>query len=93
MRCGSKYWYPIDIIEQVISPLHNPDLLSCQPIKLVDLGVYLPVRGLDLAQKECLLVTIFGCTAQGIDLYKQMQEEHYGRERDAKLRPAGRERQ
>jgi len=72
MWYGSKYWYPIDISEQVISPLHNPDLLFCQPIKLVDLSVYLPVGGLDLAQKERLLVTIFGCMAQGIDLYKQM---------------------
>jgi len=43
-----------------------------QPIKLVDQGVYLPVGGLDLTLKECLLVTIFGCMAQGIDLYKQM---------------------
>ena len=52
-------------------PLHNPDLLFCQPTKLVDQGVYLPVGGLDLALKECLLVTIFGCMVQGIDLYKQ----------------------
>jgi hypothetical protein len=70
-RCVNKYWYSIDICEQVISPLHNPDLLFCQLVKLVDQGVYLRVGGLDLAQKECLLVTIFGCMVQGIDLYKQ----------------------
>jgi len=51
--------------------LNYPDLFVSQHIKLVDQGVCLPVGGLDLALKECLLVTIFGCMVQGIDLYKQ----------------------
>jgi len=41
--------------------LHNPDLLFCQPIKLVDLGVYLAVGSLDLAMeyllRECIQST------------------------------------
>jgi len=53
------------------SPFHNPDLLFCQPVKLLDQGAYMPVGGLDLALKERLLVTIFGYMAQEIDLYKQ----------------------
>ena len=31
---------------------HNPDLLLCQPVQLIDQGVYLPVGGLDLGSGE-----------------------------------------
>jgi len=33
-------------IDSIGRPLHNPDLLFGQPVKLVDLGVYLTVSGL-----------------------------------------------
>jgi hypothetical protein len=49
---------------------YNPDLFFRQPVKLVDQGIYLSVCGLDLALESGLLVALFRCMAQGIDLYK-----------------------
>jgi hypothetical protein len=52
-----KIALPIAVVgEGVSNSFHNPDLLFSQPVKLVDQGVYLSIRGLYLAQKECLLV-------------------------------------
>lgn len=38
--------------------LHNPDLIFCQPVKLVDQGIYLPIGGLYLAGLSFLDLTI-----------------------------------
>ncbi|MEI8003203.1 MAG: hypothetical protein WCG94_02595 [Methanothrix sp.] len=45
-------------------PFNYPDLLFCPPVKLVDLGVDLPVRGLDAPMQDGILVRRAGFGAR-----------------------------